>query len=150
MTVGSVNLARVRAALRYENVHEVAGNGLLRFVALPSNREWPSVYMVLQPDPESGKHHVLQAGFGEWHEHFDEYPDPDRNVADALAWLAKIVSGQVCLVAGHDDRGRYVRGALRPVSAAGPSIVHGVLGAGKAVKFTRYVFNRAPESIGDP
>lgn len=148
MLIKRVDLKKVRKALRYERVREVVGGGLVRYEIDAANPDWPGAYLVLAPEPESGKHLVLQAGFGEWHEHFDEYRNPDRNVGAALAFLADIVSGRVHLVAGYDAQGRYVGGELLAASAVAPNMRHGVLGMSKAVSFKSFGFNRAPEAIG--
>ncbi|MFZ5862979.1 MAG: hypothetical protein ACOYXR_09085 [Nitrospirota bacterium] len=140
-----MNLKKVRKTLRYESIREVLSDGYVRYEVLPSNPNWPAAYLVLGKDPASGKLNVMQAGVGDWHQHFDQYKNPDRNVGAALTFLSDVVAGRVCLLAEYDARDRYVGGICYPNSARVAYSLHGSFDSGKAVKRMQYQFNREPQ-----
>lgn len=148
MIIKNVNLAKVRKALRYREVREIINGAIVRFDVLPIHAEWPCAYLVLSKEQENGKFDVLAAGFGDWHQHFDEYRNPDRNVAAALSFLYEVVSGRIYLVAGYDAQGKYVNGVMRTAKTSAGNEVHAALDAGQVVAMKKMVFNRVPERIG--
>lgn len=150
MLVKNVNLAKVKKALRHQRVSAGQQADNLRFDALPARPDWPSAYLVLQCDPASGKHHVLAAGFGDWHCHFDDYVNPDRNVAAALAFLAQVVAGKWAVIAAYDKLGRYSGGTLQDAARPNPAHLPLAFQAGKGMSLRKYVFDRAPAAVTPP
>jgi hypothetical protein len=135
-----INLDKVREALGYAHVREISREGLLYYEIDPLDSTWPRAYLVLSRDPETGKLDVLQAGFGDWHTHFERYRNPDRNIRAALAVLKNIVSGVSSVITFCNARGKSIGSRL----VASADLQVNLPPPENAVSMKSFIFNRPP------
>lgn len=91
-----LTLEQLKEALAYDRVSVYHGSEYLRFDVLPDDQEHPKVYFAFQS--RGGDLSLLQAGFGDWHSHFNRYGGEEKNRAEVLRFFRAVVARELYLL----------------------------------------------------
>ncbi len=61
---------------------------------------------------EDAGYYILQAGFGDWHDHFELYDDEEKNIKEAFKFFKNLVAGECFMIKKVNEKGKYLGGAI--------------------------------------
>jgi len=105
-----ISLNIIKKAIGYDKVEAVAAPGCHRFDILPEDKSLPKAYIIF--NVYEGEYSILQAGFSEWHDHFEDFREDDANIKSALEFFKDLVAGRCYLLAEFDAEGNYRSGRM--------------------------------------
>ncbi|PKL76340.1 MAG: hypothetical protein CVV27_10750 [Candidatus Melainabacteria bacterium HGW-Melainabacteria-1] len=120
----ALSLDALKQHLGYQAIEEATHEGLMGFLCWKSPYRFRE-YRILQQDPDAppitllfnidladGKLSLIQLGFGSFHMHFESGSD-EADLLEALSFAARLISGELALMATLDKQGRYLGGQMR-------------------------------------
>lgn len=105
-----VNKNQIIEAIGYEKVTEEKHEDYHRSDIIPDDESLPKAYLAFAVTNK--EYFLLQAGFDEWHDHFDLSSDKEENLKQALSFFNDLVSGKCYMINAVDEKEQYVGGAI--------------------------------------
>ncbi len=105
-----ISKKQIIKAIGYEKVTEYINEDYHRFDILPDDESLPKAYLVFSIADEG--YFLLQAGFGDWHDHFDSTDNEEENIKEALAFFNNLIAGKCYMIKKVDERGKYLGGSI--------------------------------------